>query len=142
MEINVFREYLKSKGLRLTEERRVIFKEVSLRKGHFDPDELYIDMRRKGIKPSKASVYRTLPLLVSVGLIEQVQKTDKHTHYERISGHHDHMFCISCGHVIEFYSKPLERLQEKLCKVEGFQSISHTLEIKGRCNKCKTKSKP
>lgn len=140
MEMNVFREYLKGKGLRLTEERKLIFKEVSSRKGHFNPDELYLDMRKKGLKPSKASIYRTLPLLISAGLIEQVEKTDKHAHYERISGHHDHMFCISCGKVIEFYSKTLEGLQEKICKAERFQSISHTLEIKGYCRRCSGKS--
>ena len=136
-----FREYLKAKGLKFTKERELIFKEIFSRHGHFDPEGLYMEMRKKGLKVSKASIYRTLPLLLEGGLIEQVERTKKHAHYEHIFGqnHHDHMFCISCGGVIEFYSEALERLQNKICKVEGFESVTHTLEIKGYCRKCRKK---
>lgn len=138
MEEKTFREYIRSKGLKFTKERELILRKVLSLKGHFAPEELYIEMRKTGLKVSKASVYRTLPLLIESGLIRQVEKTDKHAHYESAfgSGHHDHMLCISCGKAIEFYSRPLERLQERLCSGEGFQSVSHTLEIMGYCRKC------
>ncbi len=134
----VFREYLKGKGLKFTRERELILKDISSRYGHFDPEELYIGMRKKGLKVSKASIYRTLPLLLESGLIEQVERTEKHAHYEQTFGrnHHDHMLCISCGNVIEFYSEALEDLQKKICRKKGFEGVTHTLEIKGYCGKC------
>lgn len=140
-EQRALRDYLKSQGLRFTRERQLILDEILRQRGHFDPEWLYIELRKKGLKTSKASVYRTLPLLVQSGLIKQVEKTDKHAHYELVfgHGHHDHMLCLSCGRVIEFYSKALERLQESLCKREDFESASHTLEIMGYCRECRKK---
>lgn len=133
-----FREYLKGKGLKFTKERELILKDIFSRHGHFDPEELYIGMRQKGLKVSKASIYRTLSLLIESGLIEQVQRTEKHAHYEQTFGrnHHDHMLCILCGSVIEFYSKELEELQNKICREKDFGGVTHTLEIKGYCTKC------
>jgi len=139
----VFREYLKAKGLKFTKERAMIVRNISIRDGHFDPEELYIGMREKGLKVSKASIYRTLPLLLECGLIEQVERTEKHAHYEKTFGrnHHDHMLCISCGSVIEFYSEVLEDIQNKICSKKGFCGVTHTLEIKGYCSKCRKTKK-
>ncbi|MFZ6017390.1 MAG: Fur family transcriptional regulator [Nitrospirota bacterium] len=139
MEEKAFKKYLKEKGLKFTKERDLIFKEVFSIRDHFDLEELHIGMRKKGLKVSKASIYRTLPLLLESGLIEEVERTEKHAHYEHTFGrdHHDHMLCISCGGVIEFYSKALERLQRSICRKEGFESVTHTLEIKGYCSKCR-----
>lgn len=144
MELEKFREYLKSRGLKSTKEREVIASELLRSRGHFDPEGFYIGMRKRGLKVSKASLYRTLPLLLESGLIRQVEKTDKHAHYELVFGaaHHDHMLCVSCGKVIEFYSKPLEGLQDKLCRGHDFESLSHTLEIMGYCSKCRKEKLP
>lgn len=138
---DAFREYLKGKGLKFTNERALILREVVSGRGHFDPDGLLIRMRGRGLRVSKASIYRTLPLLVDSGLITSVEKTGKHAHYERTfgHGHHDHMLCMSCGRVVEFYSKPLEALQERLCRRKGFEGISHSLEIMGYCSECRKK---
>ncbi len=134
----IFKEFLKKKGLKLTEERKAILKDVFSFHGHFDPEELLIRLRKKGSRVSKASIYRTIPLLLESGLIEEAIKVDKHAHYEHTygHGHHDHMICIKCGRVVEFHSQELEGLQEKLCRGDGFKSISHTLEIRGYCRKC------
>lgn len=138
MEKQVFKEFLEKKGLKFTKERAVILKEVFSYHGHFDPDELLIKMRKKGLRVSKASIYRTLPLLLESGLIEEVEKIDKHAHYEHTfgHGHHDHMICMKCGKVIELFSDGLERLQEELCKKENFKGIRHVMEIRGYCKKC------
>ncbi len=135
---NAFRKFLVSSGLRLTREREAVVDEVVDRRGHFDPEELHYALKGKGGKVSRASVYRTIPLLVDAGIIQKVENTDKHAHYELVLGrlHHDHMLCTRCGKVIEFYSDELERLQERLCKAEGFRGNSHTLEIKGLCREC------
>ena len=136
-----FGKFLKSRGLRLTKEREAIVAGALSRRGHFDLEELHQALRKTGRKVSRASVYRTLPLLLDAGLIEQVEKTAKHAHYEHThGGHHDHMLCTSCGRVIEFYSEALEKLQEKLCRAESFQGTTHTLEIKGYCKRCRKKT--
>ena len=134
-----FMEYLDAQSMKLTRERRIVLEEVARTSNHFDPEELHFTLRERGAKVSRASIYRTIPLLVEAGIIEKVQNTDKHAHYELTLGrnHHDHMLCTSCGKVIEFYSKELEQLQDKLCEAEGFSGLAHTLEIKGLCAKCR-----
>lgn len=138
MKAGEFREFLKGEGLKFTSEREAVLDEVLSRNGHFDPEELYLELKKKGRKVSRASVYRTLPLLAECGLIEEVEKVDKHAHYERTHGrrHHDHMLCEKCGKIIEFYSEAIEKLQDELCAVQGFAGTSHTLEIRGTCRKC------
>ena len=138
MEKQEFDAFISKKGLKLTRERDEIVSEVLCCQGHFAPDELFVQLRSKGSKVSRASIYRTIPLLVESGLIAEVESTDKHAHYEKVSknSHHDHMICTVCGRVIEFYSKPLERLQESLCKRENFKGVRHCLEIMGVCENC------
>ena len=137
-----FRKYLKQKNLRLTPERQTIAGEVFRKKGHFDPEELHISLKKKGSDVSRASVYRTIPLLIEAGIIEEVERVDKHAHYEVILGreHHDHMLCLGCGSVIEFLSEEMEELQDRICKEHNFSGETHTLEIKGYCSKCAKKA--
>lgn len=139
MEKQKFREFLRSKGLKLTKERQDILNEIGDMKKHFDPDELFIKLKTKGSKVSRASVYRTIPLLMESGFIEEVERVDRHAHYERVSEkhHHDHMICIKCEKVIEFYSPTLEMLQNEICQKEKFKGIRHSLEILGYCEKCR-----
>lgn len=138
MEKQKFREFLKTKKLKLTKEREEIFNEIFDIKKHFDPEELFINLKKKEAKASRASVYRTIPLLIEGGFIEEVERVDRHAHYEKVSEdrHHDHMICTKCGKVIEFYSPTLEMLQEEICKKENFKGIRHSLEILGYCERC------
>ncbi len=135
-----FRQFICSKGLKSTKKRDEIFDEVCNIVGHFDPDELYLMLKQKGSKVSRASVYRTIPLLVEIGLIEEVERVDKHAHYEKVSAdsHHDHMICMKCGKVIEFFSPTLEMLQDEICQKENFHKMRHNLEIYGICKECKS----
>ncbi len=137
MEKEKFREFLTTKGLKLTKERDEILHEMLGMKKHFDLEELFIRLKTKGSKVSRASVYRTIPLLIGSGLIEEVERVDRHAHYERVSDdHHDHMICIKCGKVTEFYSPTIEMLQSEICQKEKFKGIRHSLEIFGYCEKC------
>ncbi len=144
MRQELFRQYLEKKGHRLTKERNAILQEAFSCGGHFDPETLYMDMRKRGMKASRASVYRTLNLLCECGLVEKVGKTEHGTVYEQALGrqHHDHMVCLGCGRVIEFYSSSLERLQEEICREQNFEGKTHTLEIRGYCGNCKTQKIP
>jgi Fur family ferric uptake transcriptional regulator len=141
MERKIFDKFLKERGRRCTKERAAILRKTLSLRGHFDPEHLYLQIKGTGMKASRASVYRTLTLMCECGLIERVKKTEHGTVYERTFGHehHDHMLCVQCGKVIEFYSRELEKLQDGLCKDQGFQGASHTLEIRGHCKKCRKK---
>jgi len=139
MENKIFQNFLGEKGLKLTKERTAVLKEVFLFHGHFDPEHLYLRIKDSGSKASRASVYRTLNLLVESGLVEKVTRTDKGNVYEHTFGHthHDHMICDLCGGIIEFYSEKLENLQKEICLANYFDGKSHTLEIRGYCAGCK-----
>lgn len=140
MENLIFRNFLGGKGLKLTKERTAVLSEVYSFHGHFEPEYLYFRIKDSGSKASRASVYRTLSLLVECGLVKRVTRTDKGNIYEHTYGHthHDHMICDSCGEFIEFYSEKLENLQDEICEKNSFVGSSHALEIRGRCKKCRT----
>lgn len=138
-----FKKFLKEKGLKFTREREMILEESMSLKGHFEPEKLFRSLQEKRLKVSRASVYRTIPLLIESGIIEEVEKIDRHAHYEHIPQryHHDHMICMRCGKIIEFYSSRLETLQKMICENYNFSCESHTLEIRGYCSKCLRKIK-
>lgn len=139
MESRIFKKYLGEKGLKLTKERIAILNEVFSFHGHFEPEHLYFRIKGSGLKASRASVYRTLTLLIESGLVEKVTRTEKGNVYEQAFGHshHDHMICETCGAVVEFYSKKLESIQEEICDKNRFKGTSHRLEIRGHCEKCR-----
>ena len=135
----MFEKYLRSQQLKLTPQRRLILEKVMARRDHFEADELVAAFQHKGERLSRATIYRTLPLLVKCGLIREVQFGDNHAHYEHAlrDGHHDHLICIECGRVVEFYDESIERLQDGVCRDCDFQPVSHSLEIRGYCSRCR-----
>jgi Fur family ferric uptake transcriptional regulator len=139
VENKIFQNFLGEKRLKLTKERTAVLKEVFSFHGHFDPEHLYLRIKDSGSKASRASVYRTLNLLVESGLVEKVTRTDKGSVYEHTFGHthHDHMVCDLCGSINEFYSEKLENLQKEICIANAFDGRNHTLEIRGQCAECK-----
>jgi Fur family ferric uptake transcriptional regulator len=136
-------KFLKEKGFRLTKERASILQKILSLHGHFDPEDLYLQIKKTGEKASRASVYRTLNVLCECGIIEKIRKTDHGSVYEQTfgHGHHDHMHCLQCGVTLEFFSEQLEKIQDAVCKKQGFRGTSHTLEIRGYCKKCQKKIK-
>jgi len=138
-EIDLFRLFITKKGLRNTPEREAIISEIFSYHDHFDVDELYMRLRQKGSKISKASIYRNIPLIMECGLIKEVWLENGHMHYEHIYGHkhHCHMRCIRCGKVIEFVEKALEEIERRLSKENDFQVIDRRMDITGYCSDCK-----
>ncbi len=126
-------------GRRQTRGRQEILRTISETEGHFDPQTLYERLRAQGSNVSRSSVYRAIPILVDHGIISEVEKTERHAHYEKVIGkaHHDHLICVGCGKKIEVYSPTLEMLQEELCQREGFRGLRHILEIMGYCRDCR-----
>lgn len=136
----IFSDYLKQKQLKYTPERRTILNEVFNIHNHFEADELFLRLRQKrDHRISRATVYRTLPLLEESGLVRKVIFVDKHTHYEHVYGHkhHEHLICLNCGKVIEFYRKSLEDTLEDVARENDFKHIAHKMEITGYCKNCK-----
>jgi len=135
-----FRNYLRRKGLKFTPERQVILRQALSFQGHFNADNLYRELSRTSRKLSRATVYRTLPLLVQSDIISETPGYQGRAGYEHIFGHsrHDHLVCVRCGRIIEFLDEGLEDIQNKVCKKYGFASIGHKLGIKGYCRRCRS----
>lgn len=140
-ELDVLREYIQQNGLRFTPEREAIVKEVFSRHDHFTVDELYLSLRRK--RPiSRASLYRTIPLLIEAGLISEVFQDSGQTRYEHTYGHqhHCHLRCRICGQVIEFHEPYLENLEKRVAAEHGYLVNGHRLEVLGSCPACQAKN--
>jgi len=137
-EILKFREYIKKKGLRNTPEREMIIQEIFSIHDHFDVDELFLRLRNKKKIVSKASIYRTIPLLMESGLIKEIYFEDGHLHYEHIYGHkhHCHLRCICCGRILEFADDEIAEIQNQMGEKYGFVITSHRFELLGYCSQC------
>ena len=138
-EIRNFTQYLSSKNLKLTEERKVVLREIFLHPGHLEAEDLWHTLHKKNKRASRATVYRTLDLLVDSGMVRKVDLGHGHSHFEHVLGHahHEHMVCLKCGKVIEFSDQGFERSMKKLCEKSGFEHTSHRFEIFGRCGRCR-----
>jgi Fur family ferric uptake transcriptional regulator len=137
------RRYFRNHGLKLTLGRSKILESVEACEGHFDADLLYEAARRRGAKVSRATVYRTLPLLVKTGVIKETLRSGDRSWYEHALGHahHDHLECLWCGKIVEFKVDEIEALQEKVCRKSGFTAVDHQLSIRGYCSSCVRKAK-
>jgi len=141
-ELMVFKEFIRSRGLRQTQERDSIVVEIFRNREHFDVDGLFLRLLAQGKKISKASIYRTLPLLVDCGLIREVNYEDGHWHYEQIYGrpHHCHLRCSGCGAVIEFEEPLMATVEQKLAEMYGYSITKHVLEVHGCCPRCQAQA--
>lgn len=120
------------RGLRMTDQRRVIARVLSTSNDHPDVEELHrraaaID---KGI--SIATVYRTVRLLEEAGILERHDFRDGRSRYEETpDGHHDHLIDMKTGKVLEFIDPEIERLQEEIARRMGYKLVDHRLELYG-----------
>ena len=138
---NIFKGYLKGKGLKFTPERKLILEAACSFSGHFDVGKLFDKLHRKTKEISLATIYRSLPHLVNSGLIKEVMRCNDRGQFEKSYGstHHDHLVCIKCGRIFEFKDEDIEKLQNKVCRKFGFKAIEHRLGIKGYCRDCRKK---
>jgi Fur family ferric uptake transcriptional regulator len=133
-----FLQFLRSRGLRVTQERLALFEEIFAQHKHIDAEELLAAMKTRDLKISRATVYRNLDLLVDCGLVRKQRLGRDRFLYEHVHGgqHHDHLVCTVCGRVVEFVSPGIVALQAEICRAHGFQPSRHTLQISGLCNDC------
>ncbi|HVT45307.1 MAG TPA: transcriptional repressor [Thermoanaerobaculia bacterium] len=142
-EIERFDTFLREQGQKLTREREALLRVIFATHYHFDADELLFRMKEGKVKISRATIYRTLELLVKSGLVRRVHLGEDHYHYERVisgkNSHHDHLVCTTCGSVIEFHDPSLEERQEQICSRFKFTPTYHNLQILGVCDACARK---
>ncbi len=118
------------KGLKMTEQRRVIAKVLTSAQDHPDVEMLYQRAAEIDSKISIATVYRTVRLFEEAGIIEKHDFGDGRARYEEATDqHHDHLIDMRTGRVIEFSNDAIERLQEQIAKELGYQLIDHRLEL-------------
>ena len=122
-----------AKGVKLTEQRKIIAKVMSSSKDHPDVDELYKRVSNIDPKISIATVYRTIKLFAEEGIITKHGFKGGKARYEELSeSHHDHLIDIKTGEIIEFVDDEIEKLQKKIAEKFGYDLVDHKLELYGR----------
>jgi len=135
-----FREYLATRGKRLTQERETLVEEVFATHDHFDADQMVARLanRTDGRSVSRSTVYRRLLEMVEAGLIRRVARANGREVYEHDYGYpqHDHLICNKCNKMIEFHNIEVRRYVEAIAREHGFQLTGHRLEAQGLCSDC------
>jgi Fur family transcriptional regulator, ferric uptake regulator len=134
-----FEEYLQSKGLRNTGQRKQLLEHVFNRHEHFDADQLMEQLPTKGSTNyvSRSTVYRTLQEFVDAGLLNSFELAGR-TVYEHDYGYpqHDHLYCTTCRKLIEFTSDELATIRENVARQHRFRAREHRFIIHGVCESC------
>lgn len=137
-----FERFLRARELKLTSQRRRIFERAFATHDHFSAETMYAWLKKEsGPKVSRATVYRTLSLLLEGGFVEALDAGRGELVYEHVLGHahHDHMLCLECGKIEEFHDERIEELQLEACRHKGFQLVTHDLRLRGYCRACARK---
>ena len=128
-----------AKGMRMTEQRRIITRVLAAASDHPDVEELY---RRASVidpKLSIATVYRTVKLFEDAGILERHDFRDGRSRYEELpESHHDHLIDVQTGKVVEFRNEEIEKLQRRVAEELGFELVDHRLELYGVPKRPKT----
>jgi Fur family ferric uptake transcriptional regulator len=134
-----FREYLASRprAKRFTTQQRDMVQYIFSKHNHFDADQLIDEMKREGIRGSRATIYRNLKKFVDAGLLRKINLGSR-TVYEHDYGYaqHEHLYCEQCGSMIEFQDAQIEDLIRDVCEQHQFQFQGHSFIIRGVCGAC------
>ncbi len=121
-----------AKGVKLTDQRRVIAQVMSESTDHPDVDELYNRVSKIDPKISIATVYRTVKLFEETGILTKHEFKGGKARYEELSeSHHDHLIDVKTGEIIEFVDEEIEKLQKKVAEKYGYTLVDHKLELYG-----------
>jgi Fur family ferric uptake transcriptional regulator len=141
--VEKFREFLEIRAEKLTERRRLLVQHIFNSHKHFDADELVRDLHDAGHRVSRATVYRTLRLLVEAGLLRELRLTNRSA-FEHDYGYpaHDHLHCTSCNRIVEFRNDEILRLRDAVSLAHGFRPSGHRFLITGVCAACSRSHSP
>lgn len=134
-----FNSYLRSRGLRLTRTRELVWEEIHRQPEiHRNAADIYQSLKKKRYRISLATIYRTLNLFVEAGLVRSEDFGEKHSHFEPDTpgAIHGHLICLACGLVKEFKEEKLTEELEVISQRLGFKLAKYSLQIFGFCEKC------
>ncbi len=135
--VEKFAEYLALHGMRLTRPQRELVEYIFRYHDHFTATKLLQDIQQKGLKVSRATVYRTLARLVDAGLL-RTHRFENQVAYEHAYGYpeHDHLYCRNCGKIEEFSVPELGELRDRVAREHRFRAETHRFVITGLCEEC------
>jgi len=137
-----FKQLLKSNTLKFTTQRELILEIIYNNNGHFTPEDIYnlIKMSYPDVKLGIATVYRTLTLLEDAEIVSSISFGTQGKKYEfGLKEHHDHLVCLECGGIEEFFDDTIEKQQEEIAKKFKFKMTNHVMKITGICETCQAK---
>ena len=136
--LNKFRDVLRQEGLKCTPQRVVILEEVVKDRGHRECEEIYMALRQNGSHVSRATLYRTMDILVKNEFVRKMEIGDGRARYESKVDrlHHDLLICTSCGKIVEFVDHDIEDIQVQIAKRYHFILQRHIHQLFGLCKKC------
>ena len=131
---------LKKEGLRYTQQRQHVWDELCATNDHRDAEEIYLDIRQSGLKVSRATVYRTIDVLVKNKMVRKLELGDGRARYEHKvnATHHDHLICIQCGKIEEFMDEVIESRQDEIVKKFGYKLVRHIHQLFIICSECES----
>src|SRR5512135_3498910 len=132
-----FLEFLAGRNLRVTAQRQAIIDTVFSTQRHFTAEQLLAWSRRRDKSVSRATVYRTLPLLTESGLVREMDFGGDHHFYDPNYAQrprHNHIICQDCGKIIEFESKEIQQIEDEIIRRMGFSVKAHRLQVTATCD--------
>ena len=138
---DTLKKVLKKEGLRYTHQRQAVWDELSTSNEHRDAEEIYLALRNSDLNVSRATVYRTIDVLVKNNLVRKLELGDGRARYEhKIDiAHHDHLICVQCGKIEEFMDNMIENRQEMIVQKFGYKLIRHIHQLFVICDECGSK---
>ena len=138
---DTLKKVLKKEGLRYTQQRQAVWDELSTSDEHRDAEEIYLALRNSDLNVSRATVYRTIDVLVKNNLVRKLELGDGRARYEHKMdiAHHDHLICVQCGKIEEFMDNMIENRQEVIVENFGYRLIRHIHQLFVICDECGSK---